>query len=206
MLKIALLVVGLLPLGLLSEKSAAPASGESVYGFTVKDIDGKDVALSKYKGDVLLIVNTASECGLTPQYTALEATYRKYHDQGFEVLAFPANDFGAQEPGSDAEIKSFCETKFDVSFPLYSKIVVKGDGQHPLYRALTEAQPEAAKVPGTDFRAKLIGYGIDPGAPHAILWNFEKFLVNRGGQVVARFAPDMTPDDPQITAAIEQAL
>ncbi len=172
----------------------------------LKTVDGAPASLADHAGKVRLIVNVASRCGLTPQYTALEATYRKYRDQGLEVLAFPANEFGAQEPGTDAEIKSFCETKFDVTFPLYSKIVVKGEGQHPLYQALTAAQPEAAKAPGTNFRERLIGYGINPGEPQEILWNFEKFLMDRSGNVVARFAPDMTPDDPQITAAIEKAL
>ena len=113
-------------------------------------------------------MNVASKCGLTPQYEAIEAVYRKYKDQGFEVLAFPANEFGGQEPGTDSEIKDFCSTKFDVTFPLFSKIVVKGDGQHPLYSELTKAKPAATELPGSDFKAKLVGYGVKLGAPSEI--------------------------------------
>lgn len=172
----------------------------------LRTIDGLPATLASYAPKVRLVVNVASQCGLTPQYEALEALYRKYHERGFEVLAFPANEFGAQEPGTEEEIKAFCSTQYDVTFPLFSKIVVKGAGQHPLYAALTAAQPEATKLPGTDFRAKLVGYGIDPGAPSEILWNFEKFLVSRAGEVVARFAPDVTPDAEPLVAAIEREL
>ncbi len=146
----------------------------------VKTVDGAASSLGAFGGKVRLVVNVASACGLTPQYTALEAVYRKYKARGFEVLAFPANEFGAQEPGTDAEIKSFCSTKYDVTFPVFSKIVVKGDGQHPLYAALTS---------GKD-----------------ITWNFEKFLVDRDGNVAERFTPDVTPDSEKVTAAIEKAL
>jgi glutathione peroxidase len=172
----------------------------------LKTVDGKPSSLGDHGGKVRLVVNVASKCGLTPQYTALEALYRKYKDRGFEVLAFPANEFGAQEPGTEAEIKEFCSTKYDVTFPLFAKIVVKGAGQHPLYAALTHDQPEAKTLPGSDFRAKLVGYGVDPGGPSEILWNFEKFLVDRSGEVVERFAPDVPPDDPMVTAAIERQL
>ncbi len=151
-------------------------------------------------------MNVASKCGLTPQYEALEALYRKYQQRGFEILGFPANEFGAQEPGTDAEIQQFCSTEYQVSFPLFSKIVVKGADQHPLYAALTAAQPEARALPGSDFRAKLIGYGIDPGAPHEVLWNFEKFLVNRSGEVVERFAPDVPPNAEILIAAVEREI
>lgn len=175
-------------------------------GILVRTIDGNDSSLGSFAGKVRLVVNVASKCGLTPQYEALEALYRKYRDQGFEVLGFPANEFGAQEPGTEAEIKDFCSTTYDVTFPMFSKIVVKGAGQHPLYAALTAAQPEALTLPGTDFRGKLKGYGIDVGSPSEILWNFEKFLVNRQGEVVARFAPDVTPDAPVLVAALERAL
>jgi glutathione peroxidase len=146
----------------------------------VKTVDGQPASLGDYAGKVRLIVNVASKCGLTPQYEGLEALHRKYHAQGFEVLAFPANEFGAQEPGTEAEIKAFCSTKYDVTFPLFSKIVVKGPGQHPLYAALTRGQE--------------------------ISWNFEKFLLNRQGEVVARFAPDVTPSDPLLVAAVEREL
>lgn len=134
------------------------------------------------------------------------ALYRKYQQQGLEVLGFPANEFGAQEPGSEADIQSFCSTQYDVTFPLFAKIVVKGPGQHPLYAALTELQPTATKLPGTDFRAELLKHGIDTGAPSDILWNFEKFLVDRSGQVVARFSPDVPPDSELLVSAIEREL
>jgi glutathione peroxidase len=159
----------------------------SVLEFKVQDIDGKAVDLSKFKGDVLLIVNTASQCGYTPQYQALEAIYEKYKGRGFEVLAFPANEFGHQEPGADAEIKSFCTSKFHVTFPLFAKIVVKGKGIHPLYQFLTS--PET-----------------DPRFAGPIPWNFAKFLVNRKGEVIARFQPDDEPESEKVTRAIEAAL
>ncbi|AKU93751.1 Glutathione peroxidase family protein [Labilithrix luteola] len=178
----------------------------SLETISVKTIDGRPSSLGEYAGKVRLVVNVASQCGLTPQYTALEALYRKYKDQGLEILGFPANEFGAQEPGTDAEIQSFCSTKYDVSFPMFSKIVVKGDGQHPLYGKLTAEKPEARSLPGSDFRAKLIGYGIKPGAADEILWNFEKFLVDREGNVIDRFAPDVAPDAELVVSAIEKAL
>jgi glutathione peroxidase len=164
------------------------------------------VALGDYASKVRLVVNVASKCGLTPQYEALEALYRKYRNRGLEVLAFPANEFGAQEPGTEAEIKSFCSSKYDVTFPLFAKIVVKGEGQHPLYAELTRARPDARKLAGTDFRANLVGYGVTPGEPSEILWNFEKFLVDRNGIVVERFAPDVAPDAEIIVDAIEREL
>lgn len=172
----------------------------------VSTIDGQPSSLGAYAGKVRLVVNVASQCGLTPQYEALEALQRKYQERGFTVLGFPANEFGAQEPGSNEEIQSFCSTNYGVSFPMFAKIVVKGEGQHPLYTALTKAQPAATSLPGSDFRAKLEGYGIKPGAPDEILWNFEKFLVDGDGEVIARFAPDVPPDSELITAAIERAL
>ena len=179
-------------LGLLAVPRAVTAADDvskkssSALDFQVQDIDGKSVDLAKYRGEVLLIVNTASQCGYTPQYKDLEAVYEKYKAQGFEVLAFPANEFGHQEPGSDAEIKQFCSTKYKVSFPLFSKIVVKGQGIHPLYQFLTGK---------TD--AKFHG-DID--------WNFAKFLVNRKGEVIARFAPGDKPESAKVTKAIETAL
>jgi glutathione peroxidase len=178
----------------------------SLETISVKTIDGKPSSLGEYAGKVRLVVNVASKCGLTPQYEGLEALYRRFKDRGFEILAFPANEFGAQEPGTEAEIKEFCTTKYDVTFPLFSKIVVKGPGQHPLYAELTARVPAAQTLPGTDFREKLRGYGIDPGEPHEITWNFEKFLVDRRGEVVARFAPDVTPDAELLVSAIEREL
>ena len=167
--------------------SLAAGKAASVLDHTVNDIDGKPVALSHYQGDVLLIVNTASKCGLTPQYEALEATYEKYKGKGFQVLAFPANQFGGQEPGTDAEIKKFCTGNYHTTFPVFSKIVVKGQGIHPLYEFLTSKE-------------------TDPKFAGPIKWNFAKFLVNRKGEVIARFDPTVKPDAPEVVAAIESAL
>lgn len=168
--------------------SAGPADEPaSVLAFKVNDIDGKPVDLATFKGNVLLIVNTASQCGNTPQYAGLEALYNKNKGQGFAVLAFPANDFGRQEPGSDSEIKQFCSSRYNVTFPLFSKITVKGAGIHPLYKYLTTR--DTKPVPAGD-----------------IGWNFDKFLVNRKGEVIARFKAGEKPDAPKLVAAIEAAL
>ncbi len=153
----------------------------------MKDIDGKDVALAKFQGKVLLIVNTASQCGHTPQYKGLQEIYQKYKDQGFEVLAFPANQFGCQEPGTDEQIKQFCSSNYNVSFPLFSKIVVKGKEIDPLYDFLTSE-------------------ATDPKHAGPITWNFAKFLVNRKGEVVARFQPGEKPESGELISAIEKAL
>jgi len=169
-------------------------------------IDGKDSSLGAYSGKVRLVVNVASRCGLTPQYAGLEALHEKYAHRGFAVLGFPANEFGAQEPGSNAEIQEFCTASYGVRFPMFSKIVVKGAGQHPLYGALTSARSEARTLDGSSFRQKLIGYGIQVGEPEEILWNFEKFLIDRQGDVIERFSPDVAPDASIVVAAIEQAL
>lgn len=170
----------------------------------LKTIDGQDSSLGAYAGKVLLVVNTASKCGLTPQYEGLESLYSKYKDDGFAVLGFPANNFAGQEPGSDEEIASFCTTSFSVDFPMFSKISVAGEDKHPLYAALTTAEP-AAQASG-DFREKLKGYGMTPNPEPEVLWNFEKFLIGRDGDVVARFSPDMAPDDDRIVSAIEREL
>ena len=167
-------------------------------------IDGAPTNLGAYAGKVLLVVNVASKCGLTPQYEGLEKLYEDKRAQGLEVLGFPANNFGAQEPGSDAEIREFCALTYDVGFPLFSKISVLGADQHPLYASLTAARPEA--LGAAPFREELKGYGIQPGDPKDVMWNFEKFLVGRDGQVVARFAPDTAPDDPRLVKAIDDAL
>jgi glutathione peroxidase len=172
----------------------------------LKTLDGKDSRLAAYAGQVRLVVNVASRCGLTPQYAGLEALHEKYADRGFAVLGFPANEFGAQEPGSNAEIQEFCTTNYGVRFPMFSKIVVKGAGQHPLYASLTSARPEARTVDGSDFRQKLVGYGIQVGEPKEILWNFEKFLIDRQGNVIERFSPDVPPDASIVVSAIEEAL
>ncbi len=178
---------------------------ESVYEIPVKNIDGSAASLADHKGKVLLVVNVASKCGLTPQYTALEKLYESYKGKGLEVLGFPANNFGGQEPGTEAEIKEFCSTKYDVKFPLFSKISVAGDDQHPLYKALIDAQPKAENT-GNEFKEKLAGYGRVPKTESEILWNFEKFVVDRHGKVVARFNPDVTPDDPRLTKVLDAEL
>ncbi len=171
----------------------------------LKTIDGSDGSLADYSGSVLLVVNVASKCGLTPQYDALEKVYEQYHEQGFEVLGFPANNFGAQEPGTNEEIASFCSSSFNVKFPLFAKISVVGEDKHPLYEQLTAAVPRAEGDPD-GFRERLKGFGMTPNADPETLWNFEKFLVDRQGNVVRRFAPTTTPDDPSVVAAIETAL
>ena len=172
----------------------------------LKTITGDDAQLGDYAGKVLLVVNVASKCGLTPQYDALEKLYADKRDQGLVVLGFPANDFGAQEPGTNEEIQNFCTSNFGVDFPMFSKIAVTGPETHPLYKALIAARPEATSASGTDFRAALKGYGMTPNPAPGILWNFEKFVVGRDGEVVARFTPDTTPDDPAVLAAIDKAL
>jgi len=156
----------------------------NLYDFTMDDIDGNPVNLNQYRGKVLLVVNTASLCGNTPQYTDLESIYERYHDKGFEVLAFPANNFGQQEPGTNAEIKGFCLTKYSVSFPLFSKISVKGSDKHPLYQYLTEQSP----------------------FPGEVEWNFQKYLVDRSGNVVGRFHHRTKPLAPEVVNEIERVL
>ena len=175
-----------------------------LYDVPVKAIDGSEGTLAPYAGKVLLIVNVASKCGLTPQYEGLEALYEAKKGQGLEILAFPANNFMGQEPGTDAEIQSFCTLTYDVHFPLFSKISVLGDDRHPLYDLLTGEKP-AAEGDGP-FRERLKGYGIVREDPSDVLWNFEKFLVGRDGTVIGRFAPDITAADPRLTAAIDDAL
>jgi glutathione peroxidase len=168
-------------------------------------ITGDAASLADHAGSVLLIVNVASKCGLTPQYAALEALYADKRGDGFAVLGFPANDFGAQEPGTNEEIAEFCQSTFAVDFPMYAKISVVGEDQHPLYRELTSAVPRAEGDPD-GFRERLRGHGMTPNEDPDILWNFEKFLVARDGSVVRRFAPSMAPDDPVVVAAIEEEL
>ena len=171
----------------------------------LKTITGQDATLGDYAGKVLLAVNVASKCGLTPQYTALEALYKDYKDKGLVVIGFPANNFGAQEPGTDAEITDFCTSNYGVDFPMFSKLSVKGDDQHPLYASMIAQKPE--KIFKDDsFKEKLAGYGIVPENDTDVLWNFEKFLIAKDGTVAARFAPDIAPDDAIITSAIEAEL
>jgi glutathione peroxidase len=175
-----------LPFGVLLIMATSLFAAGGVYTFTLNSIDGKPAPLADYKGQVVLLVNVASQCGYTPQYSALEAIYEKYKDQGFVILGFPANNFGAQEPGTNEEIKTFCTRKYSVTFPMYSKISVKGADQAPLYAYLT----------------KETGAGISG----EIKWNFTKFLVDRDGKVIQRFEPAVTPDSKEVTGAIEKQL
>jgi len=167
--------------------SASLFGASSVLDYTPKSIDGQAAPLSAYKGKVVLIVNVASRCGFTPQYEGLEAAYRKYKDQGFVILGFPANNFGGQEPGTDEEIKTFCSSKFNVTFPMFSKISVKGEDRAPLYQFLTSKD-------------------TDPAFGGEIKWNFTKFLVDRSGKVIARFESPVKPDSAEMVGAIEKAL
>jgi glutathione peroxidase len=154
----------------------------SFHDFTMKTIDGKDRSLADFRGQVVLVVNTASECGFTPQYAGLEKLHERFAPNGFAVIGFPSNDFGAQEPGSEADIKTFCSTKYGVTFPMFAKIPVKGPDKHPLYAFLTSA-PQ----------------------PGEVKWNFTKFLVGKNGQVIARFESAVEPEDPKLVGAIESA-
>ncbi len=185
MLKLfALLCVALLTTVVSSLAHAADA--KSPLDFKMKDIEGQEVDLGSYKGKVVLIVNVASQCGLTPQYGGLEALYERYGDKGLVILGFPANEFGKQEPGTDGEIREFCTTNYGVKFPMFSKIVVKGGGMHPLYQYLTKnANP------------KFVG---------EVSWTFEKFLVDRLGNVVARFTPKVAPESADLIKAVETEL
>ncbi len=163
------------------------AAEKSVYDFTLNSIDGQPTPLSSYKGKVVLLVNVASRCGFTPQYTALEALYEKYKDRGFVIVGIPANNFGAQEPGTNQEIKTFCSSKYHVTFPMMAKVSVKGSDITPLYQFLTDK-------------------GANPKTGGEIGWNFTKFLVDGDGKVAARFDSAVEPDSPLVTAAIEKAL
>ena len=168
-------------------------------------IDGASESLANHAGNVLLVVNVASKCGLTPQYDGLEKLYNAHRAQGFEVLGFPANDFGAQEPGSAEEIVEFCKLNYGVSFPLFTKAPVSGADKQPLYAALTAAVP-TKQGPAAQFRERLKGFGMTPNEDPEVLWNFEKFLIGRDGTVLARFAPGVAPDDTLLTDAIATAL
>jgi glutathione peroxidase len=167
--------------------SAALFGASNVYEFTMNSIEGQPMPLAKFEGKVMLIVNVASKCGFTPQYEGLEAIYEKYKSQGFVIVGVPANNFMAQEPGTNEEIKTFCSTKYKVTFPLYSKVSVKGQDKAPLYQFLTDT-------------------GANPKTGGEIKWNFTKFLVDRNGKVIARFESAVKPESPEVTAAIENAL
>jgi glutathione peroxidase len=167
--------------------ATAMATGKSVYDFTLSSIDGQPAPLAAYKGKVVLLVNVASRCGYTPQYTALESVYEKYKDRGFVIIGVPANNFGAQEPGSNQEIKTFCSSKYHVTFPMMAKVSVKGDDQTPLYQFLTDKSAH-------------------PQTGGEIQWNFTKFLIGPDGHVITRFESKVTPDSTEVTEAIEKAL
>lgn len=167
--------------------------------------DGSPDTLANHAGKVLLVVNVASKCGLTPQYEGLEKLYKQYAAQGLEVLGFPANDFRGQEPGSDEEIAEFCSLNYGVSFPLFTKGDVTGPDKQPLYAALTEALP-TMQGPAAEHRERLRGFGITPTEEPEVLWNFEKFLIGRDGKVAARFAPPVSPDDAALVSALEAEL
>lgn len=183
---IALAVFAVVLTGM-SFKADTTKPPKSILDFTMRDIDGKDVKLKKYKGNVLLVVNVASKCGYTPQYEGLQAIYEKYQSQGFYVLGFPANNFGGQEPGQNEEIKEFCQSKYKVKFPMFAKISVKGDDQDALYQFLTSKE-------------------TNPNFAGDISWNFNKFLVDGDGKVVARFSSKDTPESESVTSAIEKYL
>jgi glutathione peroxidase len=172
----------------------------------LKTLRGAPASLADYSGKVLLVVNVASKCGLTVQYEGLEQLYKDYRDKGLVVLGFPANDFGKQEPGTHEEIETFCTTNYGVDFPMFAKIVATGPDKHPLYAALTSAIPTKAGNDPEIFRDRLRGFGATPTQDPEILWNFEKFVVDREGNVVARFDPTTKPQDPVVIAAIEKAL
>ncbi len=168
-------------------------------------IDGTSDSLANHAGKVMLIVNVASKCGLTPQYEGLEKLYKANKDRGFEVLGFPANDFGAQEPGSDEDIAGFCSLNYGVSFPLFTKADVTGENKQPLYAALTQAVPTKQGDVET-MKERFRGYGMTPNDDPEVLWNFEKFLIGKDGKVAARFAPGTAPEDPALVAAIDAEL
>jgi glutathione peroxidase len=176
-----------LMLTLCAAAATLSAQQKSIYDFTISSIDGQPVSLDSYKGKVVLLVNVASKCGFTPQYTGLEAVYEKYKGRGLVIVGVPANNFMQQEPGTNEEIKTFCSTKYNVTFPMMSKVSVKGDDETPLYHFLTDS-------------------ATDPQFAGDIKWNFTKFLFDRTGKPVARFEPATTPDSPQVTSAIEAAL
>lgn len=178
----------------------------AIQNIPLRTIDGQGATLGDHAGSVLLVVNVASKCGLTPQYEGLETLYRVYRERGLMVLGFPANNFLQQEPGTDEEIAAFCATTYDVTFPMFAKISVAGEDRHPLYAALTAAQPKADGPNGNAMRERLAGKNIPIHPEPEVLWNFEKFVLGRNGEVVARFAPDTPLDDPALLQAIEREL
>jgi len=177
---------------------------ESVLDIPVKKIDGSETTLGDYRGKVILVVNVASKCGLTVQYEGLEKLYEDKRGDGLVIAGFPANDFKGQEPGTDEEILSFCQLTYDVQFPMFSKIAVTGEDRHPLYDGLIASAPETTG--DGPMRARLAERGLHTGENNGIVWNFEKFLIGRDGKVAARFAPDVTADDPRLLSVLEKEL
>ncbi|MDH2434411.1 redoxin domain-containing protein [Pokkaliibacter sp. MBI-7] len=175
-----------------------------LYTIPVNTIKGEATTLESYKGKVLLVVNVASKCGLTKQYEGLEKLYKTYQERGFEVLGFPANDFKGQEPGTDEEIQQFCTSTYEVTFPMFSKLVATGADKHPLYAYLTSTEPHT--VDREAMETMLRGYQIEPTAAPEVVWNFEKFVIGRDGHIAARLAPGITPDSAAITEAVEAEL
>lgn len=190
---------------ILEHSNKVNTMANNIFEIPVKTIDGQETNLGGYKGKTLLIVNVASKCGLTPQYEGLEKLYENYRNKGFEILAFPSNDFKGQEPGTEEEIKEFCSTNFNVQFPMFSKVGILED-RHPLYASLIETHPETDVNNGDGMEEKLRNFGHTRVDPTDVLWNFEKFLVTKNGEVAARFAPDVTPDDARLTEKIEADL
>lgn len=176
----------------------------SLLAMPLQRIDGARTTLADFSGKVLLVVNVASKCGLTPQYTGLELLYQDKRASGFEILGFPANNFKEQEPGSDDEIATFCSVNYDVHFPLFAKVSVLGADRHPLYAALTAACPRAEG--DGPLRDRLKGYGMTPSDEPDVLWNFEKFVIGRNGEVAGRFAPDVAANDVRLVALIDAEL
>ena len=179
---------------------------QDILNTEITTIDGEATTLENWKGKVLLMVNVASKCGLTVQYVQLENLQKELEHEGFSVLGFPCNQFLGQEPGSEEEIKTFCSTTYGVTFPLFSKLDVNGENRHPLYKKLVAVAPTAIAPEGSGFLERMSSKGRAPAHTGDILWNFEKFLVGRDGQVIQRFSPDMTPDDSTIVDAIKSAL
>ncbi len=179
---------------------------DAVLKIEFEDKNGQVKTIKDFNAKAYLIVNVASKCGLTPQYEGLQSLYTKYHDKGLEILAFPANEFLAQEPGTDAEIQEFCSLQYNVTFPVNKKIVVKGDGQHPLYKFLTEAVKESVRKEGGTLEARLNENGLITGRAQDIKWNFEKFLVSANGEIINRYFPEFSPEDELIISDLEKTL
>lgn len=179
---------------------------QSLYEIPLQRLNGDAVSLADYAGQVLLLVNVASKCGLTPQYAGLEKLHADFAERGLCVLGFPCNDFGAQEPGSATEIQDFCQSNYGVRFPMFSKLNINSTPRHPLYAALIAAKPESTPSGSDKLQATLAQHGLSPKHATDVMWNFEKFLVGRDGQVLARFAPDVVPDDAALLAAIQSAI